>query len=196
MTEIFRYAHHLDKDITLAINSLHCPASDFVWQVFSDKEIWFVMYGIVAFFIFRNLGWKRGLIAFIGIVLTIVCCDQTANFTKEFFGRLRPCWDGEMIDRGLVILEDKANLYGFYSAHAANALGFAISSSLAFRLNDKQRSYKAYTLAIIIWGILVGVSRIFVGKHFFGDVLTGFVVGTVYACIFSIIAARIADRVK
>lgn len=196
MTDFLRYAHHIDKDITLAINSVHCPATDFVWQVFSDKEIWFILYGIVAFFIFRNLGWKRGLIAVTGIVLTIVCCDQTANFTKEFFGRLRPCWDGEMVDRGLYILEDKANHYGFYSAHAANAIGFAVSSALAFRLNDKLRNYNPYTVCIIIWGFLVGISRVFVGKHFFGDVMTGFVVGTVYASLFSIIAARIAARIK
>ena len=192
--KFFKFLHHLDKDITLAINSVHCPASDWVWGVFSNKEIWFVLYAAIAFFLIRNLGWKRGLISVAAIILTIVCCDQLGNVSKAFFQRLRPCCDGEMIARGHRLLEWCAPIeYGFYSAHAANALGLAISSFLLFR-NDKSRKYRIYGICIICWGLFVGFSRIFVGKHFAGDVMVGFAVGAFIGLAFSKLASLIVSR--
>lgn len=194
MPEFIKYLHHIDKDITLAINSVHCPVSDWIWGVFSNKDIWFVMYAVIAFFLIRNLGWKRGLIYIAGIVLTIVCCDQLGNVSKAFFQRLRPCCDGEMIARGHRLLEWCGPIeYGFYSAHAANAIGLATSSYLAFR-NDTSRNYRAYGICIFCWGFLVGLSRIFVGKHFFGDVMVGFAVGILFGWLLSTIASLIISK--
>ena len=194
MPEFIKYLHHIDKDITLAINSVHCPVSDWIWGVFSNKEIWFVMYAVIAFFLILNLGWKRGLIYIAGIVLTIVCCDQLGNVSKAFFQRLRPCCDGEMIARGHRLLEWCGPIeYGFYSAHAANAIGLATSSYLAFR-NDTSRNYRAYGICIFSWGFLVGLSRIFVGKHFFGDVMVGFAVGILFGWLLSTIASLIISK--
>ena len=194
MPEFFKYLHHLDKDITLAINSVHCPVSDWIWGVFSNREIWYVLYLIIAFFLIRNLGWKRGLVSIAGIILTIVCCDQFANFTKAYFERLRPCCDGEMVRRGLRVLEGFSPLtYGFYSAHAANAIGLAVCSYRLFR-NDTSRNYRVYGICMFCWGLLVGISRVFVGKHFFGDVMVGFAVGILFAFVISSIAGKIIRR--
>ncbi len=187
--------HHIDKDITLAINSLNCPLTDAVWQVFSMRNIWFIMYFIVLVFLIRNLGWKRASVVVVSIILTIVCCDQLGNVSKEYFERLRPCWDAEMMSRGLHVLEGLGNRYGFYSAHAANAIGFAVSSFMAFR-NDAKRSYRIYGTCILIWGAMVGLSRIFVGKHFFGDVMVGFAVGIAFAYFFSSMASLVLRKLR
>ena len=40
------------------------------------------------------------------------------SWQKAYFERLRPCWDQNMVDGGLHILEGKGNLYGFYSEDA------------------------------------------------------------------------------
>lgn len=167
-----------DKAATLAVNSLHSPASDFVWLTFSDKEIWYPLYLAVLVFLLVRLGWKKALAVTLSCVLTIVICDQLANFTKDFFGRLRPCWDGQMLAAGLHEIGGKSEYYkfGFYSAHAANAAGFAVCSWLGFR-NDRRLRWRGYGWGICIWAFLVGLSRIFAGQHFIGDVLTGFLVG-------------------
>ena len=68
--------------------------------------------------------------------------------------------------------------YGFFSAHAANAIGFACAASIIL----KSRTWK---IVLPIWAILVGVSRVFVGKHFLGDVLVGFMVGAFFGILFA-----------
>ena len=177
----------LDKLITLWINSLHCEATDYLWIFLSDKTVWYPFYVVVAFFIFYRLGWKRGLIAFFSIVLTIVACDQTCNLFKEGVARLRPCCDAWMLENGLHALEGVATWsgpFGFFSAHAANALGFAVSSSRCFKW-DKSRSYKVYSTAVTIWACFVALSRVFAGRHFLGDVIVGAIVGVLLGLLLS-----------
>lgn len=187
--------HHLDKDITLALNSLHCPFSDTVWQIFSDKEIWFVLYAVIVFFFFRNLGWKKALVFIGAAVLCLVASDQASNLVKFSVQRLRPCHDLDMISGGLNILENPGGLYGFFSAHASNALSFAIVSIFAFSL-DGRRKYGIYNVAIVIWALLVGISRVFVGKHFLGDVLVGFAVGIIFALIFGFLGRWVCGKIR
>jgi len=186
---ILQYLHHVDQNVTLAINSLNCPLTDQIWIFFSGKTVWFPMYLAVAVFFFIRLGWKKAIPAVLACVLTLVACDQCGNLVKDAVERLRPCYDLNMVNRGLHLLEGKGNLYGFYSAHAANTMGFAICSSRCYKY-DKTHSYKWYTLAIVMWAILVGMSRVFVGKHFFGDVCAGFIAGIIFAEIFSFAACK------
>ena len=169
--------HHMDKDVTLAVNSLHSPVTDAVWQFFSATGIWFILYAAVIVFLFIRLGWKRAGIVVLSGILCVVLCDQFSNLVKDAVQRLRPVHDADMLARGLHVLENPGNLYGFFSAHAANTAGFAACTYKGF-LNDKGHSYRAYGLGIGLWSFFVGISRVFVGKHYLGDVLTGFAVGT------------------
>ena len=187
--------HHIDKDVTLAINSLNSQFTDAIWQVFSNKEIWFILYFAVFIFLIRNLGWKKALVLTASIALTIVCCDQLGNVSKDYFERLRPCWDADMMAAGLHTLEGFGNKYGFYSAHAANAMGFAVCSLMAFR-NDRSRNYDIYVWSILVWGFCVGISRVFVGKHFLGDVMVGFAVGILFGYFFGRLATLVLKRLK
>lgn len=168
-----------DKDITLAINAVHNPTSDWIWQLFSDKEIWYPLYLGFLIYIFVKMGWKKASIVTLACILTIVACDQFSNFCKEFFARFRPCYDDYMLQNGLHMLEGKGNHFGFYSAHAANAMGFALSSLVGLKA-DSMRSHRIWPPVICVWAFLVGISRIFVGKHFLGDVIVGFIVGALF----------------
>ena len=182
-----------DQAATLWINSFHTPFTDSVWIFFSKVEVWIPLYALVAFFLFRRLGWKRALVAIAAIALTAVCSDQTANLFKDWICRLRPSHDPWMLAHGLYLPYDAGGLYGFFSGHAANTFGFAASTLAIFR-SDERHSYKAYGWAIFIWAFLVSLSRIFLGRHFLGDILVGAAVGMLLGWLFALVFRRIGDR--
>ncbi len=182
-----------DQAATLWINSFHTPFTDSVWIFFSKVEVWIPLYALVAFFLFRRLGWKRALVAIAAIALTAVCSDQTANLFKDWICRLRPSHDPWMLAHGLYLPYDAGGQYGFFSGHAANTFGFAASTLAIFR-SDERHSYKAYGWAIFIWAFLVSMSRIFLGRHFLGDILVGAAVGMLLGWLFALVFRRIGDR--
>lgn len=189
--ELLREIHYIDKDVTLAINSINTPFTDSLWALFSNKEIWIVLYLAVLVTFFVRLGWKKALLSLIMCILCVVICDQSCNLCKAFFERLRPCHDLDMISRGLHMLEGKGNLYGFFSAHAANAMGFAMCSYGCLKMGNSKRK-SSYGICISIWAILVGISRVFVGKHFLGDVLVGLTYGFIVGSLLALLARQIA----
>ena len=187
-------AEIIDRQITLALNGLHTPVTDVIWQIFSFRPLSFVIGAFIIVFLFIRLGWKRALIVLGATLLCIAACDQLGNLVKASVARLRPVHDPWMIEHGLHVLEEPGKLYGFFSAHAANAMGIAVCTKLGFK-NDKSRSYRAYGIVMVLWALLVGISRVFVGKHFLGDVLVGWLVGLAFGLFFGWLAGVIIQKV-
>lgn len=182
---------YIDNAATLAINGLHSGLSDAFWLFMSDKFVWIPAYAAVLFFLMVRLGWKKALVMLLATVLTLVVCDQVSYHVKHGIGRLRPCFNAWMLDNGLHWLENRGRgFYGFFSGHASNAFGFAMCSYMAFR-SDRRHSYSAYKTGVFVWAALVAVSRIFVGKHFLGDIM----VGTVFGLAVGYATARIAGKI-
>lgn len=175
-----------DKCATLWINSFHSQVSDRIWLLFSDKEVWIPLYVLIAVLLFVKLGWKKAIVAILCIALTVAACDQFANLVKDAAARLRPNKDQWMIERGLHILE-KGGKYGFFSAHAANSFGLAMVTSRLLRAHSRNRDMlRLYNPVIFSWAVLVSLSRIFVAKHFLGDVFVGMLVGLLFGWAMSV----------
>lgn len=175
--------HRFDQDLTLKINSWNSPFSDPFWEFMSDIPVWIPMYVMIVGLLIWRLGWKRGLMIVAAALLTFAFCDQFSNFVKEAVARLRPLKDEYMIQNGLHILEN-GGLYGFFSAHSANAFGLATSTYTGLRLDTRAR-WKGYAAFMYTWAALVGISRIFVGKHYLGDVIVGALVGLIAGYLIS-----------
>ena len=189
---------NIDNAATLAINGLHSGPTDAFWLFMSDKYVWIPAYAAVLFFLIKRLGWKKAAVMVLSIVSALVICDQVSYHVKYAVGRLRPCFNAEMIDNGLHWLENRGHgFFGFFSGHASNAFSFAICSTMAFR-NDRSHTYSAYGYGIYMWATLVAVSRIFVGKHFLGDILVGtafgLAAGFAAGCLARWISIRFMDR--
>ena len=195
----WQQVHQLDQQISLAINNCHSSFTDPVWMFFSDKLVWIPMYvGIIAL-LFWKLGWKKALIVMAGVLLTFGFCDQFSNLIKHAVGRIRPVNDEFMVASGLHILE-RGGGFSFFSAHAANALGLAFSSYIGLRtyLSDKTQKapcwIKAYGSWMFFWAAMVGISRVFVGRHYLGDVLVGFIVGAAAGIAFGYLATYLIRK--
>ena len=173
----------LDQSVTLWLNGLHCPFTDGMWQLLSDRNVWIPLYLMVAALMVWRLGWKRGLAYVLLTALAILCVDQFANLIKNWVARPRPCNDEYMCSRGLRLLEGRSRSYSFFSAHAANAVAFALCSAHALRRGMKRTPARIYSWFIGLWAAMVGFSRVFVGKHYLGDVLVGFAAGAIISLI-------------
>ena len=178
---------HIDENATLAINSWNSPIGDQFWYFMSNSKVWIPFYAMILIMLFVKIGWKKSIIVIISIVLAFSACDQTANLIKHLAERLRPCYNHYMVDGGLHILEGRGGRFGFFSAHAANAFSLAVTTILGLK-NGGAKKYKGAAIFLIIWAILVSVSRIFVGKHFLGDVMVGTIIGIGYGFLFGSIA--------
>ena len=170
------FLHQLDQSTTLFINEFHIGFSDSIMQMFSNRWAWTPMYIFIVYMLFRRLGWKKAVIIILSTVLTVTLCDQIAGIVKNSVDRLRPCYDEKMLQHGLHILEAKGGHFGFFSGHSANAFGFAVCTIIGFR-NDHKHTCNAYRTWVLVWAAMIGISRVFVGKHYLGDVLVGAAIG-------------------
>ena len=179
----------LDQTITLWLNGLHCPFTDGMWLLFRHRTVWIPLYLLGAGLMIWRCGWKKGLAMVLLTALAILCVDQFANLIKNWVARPRPCNDAFMNAMGHRLLEGRSRSYSFFSAHAANAIAFAICSAHALHPGTKRAKAKngrdtlstVYAVIISIWAAMVGLSRVFVGKHYLVDVLVGFIAGGIIA---------------
>jgi undecaprenyl-diphosphatase len=182
--------HRLDQDATLFINSFSTPATEQFWMLMSDKTIWIPAYILSAFFLFRRLGWKKAVVVLCSVGLAFGLCDQFSTIVKNSVDRLRPSYSARMLLGGLNVLEGRGGFFGFFSAHAANAFALAMCLIIGFR-NDRTHSYNGFYKFALIWASLVAVSRIFVGKHYLGDVIVGAAVGLLIGYFIGMLARYI-----
>lgn len=213
----FHYLEQLDQQLTLAINSLHSTFTDPIMWFFSDKEVWIPMYIAIVGLMFWKLGWKATLLLLVAVGLTVLLCDQFSNVIKDLTQRIRPVNDPSMVKRGLHILEWGGG-FSFFSAHAANAFGITLCTvpifrkyagdgwklerNLAHKIHDgiHERLHKSniwariYSFWMPLWALMVSVSRIFVGKHFLGDVIIGIIVGILIGMLTSTLCRLAINR--
>ena len=185
--------HRLDQAISLEINSWDSAVTDPIWQFFSDIPVWIPMYVIIVGCLIWRLGWKKGLIFVLAAAATFGFCDQFSNFIKDLVARPRPLNDPFMLEHGLNILDGTTSSFSFFSAHSANAFGLATSTCIAFR-QDTRLKYKGYAAWMFFWASMVSISRVFVGKHYLGDVLAGIMIGAAAGFAFASLARYIAGR--
>ncbi len=159
---------NLDRALTATINSWHSPLLDSIMIFLSDKWALIPVYVIVALYAlsrrtyrFRRRNYFNSWAIFIIILLaagaTFFILDKT----------------GHDIIR---TPDGKGGAYSFISNHAANIAGFAMITSLFFKR-------KWYTLLSFLLAIAVSYSRVYLGRHFLGDVICGFIYGIVVAWI-------------
>ena len=192
--------HKIDQGVSLQINSWDSPVTDCIWQFFSSVPAWIPMYLLIVALLIWKLGWKNGLIVVLAAGLTFGFCDQLSNLIKDAVGRVRPLNDQFMLLNGLNVLEKGSSSFSFFSAHAANAFGLATCTYIAMtRLISgpslpKPQWLKAYGIWMFIWAPLVAISRVFVGKHYLGDVLVGAAIGTLVGYLMARLASWIVKQ--
>ncbi len=158
-----------DKSVFLYLNGHHNELMDYVMTLFTFTPTWLLFYGVTLYVIIRKYG-RKSIPILLSLALIILLADQISGLLKHSIMRLRPSNDPVMIPLSHVFYKS-GGLYGFVSAHAANAFSFATFSALLFRS-------RGYAMFIFPWACLIAYTRIYLGVHYPGDILGGALLGT------------------
>lgn len=168
----------LDRELFLFLNNLGNPAWDDFWNFITNKFASIPFYALLVFFLYRALGWKKTLLCLVLIAAVITSTDQLSNLFKHFFERPRPCRQEGVMEYARFVAV-RCGRYGYFSAHAAS------SAALVLFLGMILRNYwKNIFSVLIVWGLLVSYSRIYIGVHYPGDILTGWIFGILIGFLF------------
>lgn len=147
--------------------------------------LWGIALSIIALIIVRTKRWREILTGLVLVALTAGATDFSTNMIKKSAGRVRPYnsvpgtnyyskgakeWKQLPAD----FVQKKKRGSSFVSAHAANSMAVAVMAALIW---TKVRAF------IWLLPLLVGYSRVYIGKHYPMDVLCGWLVGIVIALI-------------
>lgn len=178
-----------DRELFLFLNNLGSEQWDWLWIAISDKWIAIPLYALLLFLIFRKFGWKPALITMVVVALLITATDQLANLFKHGFERPRPCRQEGVMEFARYVAE-RCGRFGYFSAHAANSTGVAVFLSLLFR-----KHYPKLFILLIIWAVVVSYSRIYLGVHYPGDVITGMIIGAILGYLFHLLRKQAIARI-
>ena len=122
---------------------------------------------------------------FCGIALA-VSDSISFEIVKPFFARERPCW---YLKNVKIIADHCGGSFGLTSNHAANAAAGATILWIYF-----PRLPKSLILGVVL---LIGYSRIYAGVHYPGDILAGYLLGSLLALMLHwLIFAPLGKRLK
>lgn len=169
----------LDKDLFLFLNGLGTTTFDGFWMFITGKWNAIPLYALLLFLLYKNFGAKHTLLIVVVVALMITGTDQLANlFKKVLFLRPRPCHEPDVAETMRLVKSYCGGKYGYFSAHAASSMALAVF------LGKLLRPYYKYAIVLlVIWALFVGYSRIYIGVHYPGDVVTGMFFGVLIASL-------------
>lgn len=147
---------------------------DLIMPFLTNLDNWRIPIVIFVFYLIFK-GGRKGRVVVILIIFIITACDQfSASVLKPVIGRIRPCHDLENVR----IIVGCGGKFSFPSSHATNMAGFAMIFSLL---------YHRWALWFWFLALTIGFTRIYIGVHYPGDVLYGFILGSaISVLIFSV----------
>jgi len=136
---------------------------------FFASPIALIILSIALFFIFKNK--KYGLLSLTNLIV-VTLINQMLKF---IFVRPRPFeW---------MLIEETG--YSFPSGHAMVSMAFyGMLVYLIWQTKISLNKKKIWTIVLSVLILLIGISRIYLGVHYFSDVIGGLFLGTSYLLIY------------
>lgn len=167
----------LDQQIFLYLNNLGIRTWDVFWVFITEKEISYPLYAFLLFLCYKHFGWKGLGTIVVTVAIMITSTDQLSNFFKDTVMRPRPCNETMMMQGRF--LAKRCGDFGFFSGHAVSS--FAVVFLLKNLLKNKVKYIFTF---LLIWGIIISYSRIYIGVHYPSDIIVGALVGALIGTLF------------
>jgi undecaprenyl-diphosphatase len=132
--------------------------------------------GSFAVLLFMTLAYSAGMTLArrygeaIALPVAVIGGALLSSGLKLLVGRMRPPLEIGLYD---------ARGHSFPSGHTISAFAFWVAIALLAGSHIKQRTVRRFALAYALFlGVLVGLSRVYLGVHYLSDVIGGALVGT------------------
>ena len=113
--------------------------------------------------------WRRWFDALLGLALTMIGGSLLNTLLKHLFQRKRPIFENPLVE---------LSTFAFPSGHTMGATLFYIFlAAICAHAMQRRRMRVLAVSAAVLMVVLVGLSRIYLGAHFFTDVLGAIVAG-------------------
>ena len=176
----------LDSALSLLINHFHSSVLDAIMITISGRLTWVPLYAVILWLLHKQFGWKTTGFFLVFIVLNLVLSDQISVFMKNYFLRLRPCHTEGLI-KSVHLADGCGGQFGFVSSHAANTMGLAVLCSMLLHQNWIK-------VVLFVFAFLNSYSRVYLGKHFIGDVVGGMLLGALIGWLIFKIATLVLSK--
>jgi len=170
------YLLHLDRELFVYLNGFGSEGWDDFWGFITKQINWLPMFLLFAYLVFKHLGWRHAVLILICMAFLIAFTDQTTNLFKNGFQRLRPGNEPELAK--LIRAVQTRKSFSFISGHASNSMASAMFLYLVLK------PYVKYMGFIFIWPLIFAYSRIYLGLHYPGDILCGYIWGILTSLLF------------
>ena len=155
----------------------------------TNSLLWVPFYVLLAILVIKNHDSMSQIAICVGcaIFAVLFATGLTSIVTKPLVERLRPCNDPEF--KYLVqIAGDLHNKdFSFFSSHAATTMALATFFSFLVRSG-------LMTCSMFLWSLLMCWTRLYLGQHFFTDILVGITWGVTVGIIFYLLYLRFSNR--
>jgi undecaprenyl-diphosphatase len=178
---------YIDQTVFLFLNGFHCPFFDLVMYWGTQSLVWLPLYLFLLFLVIRLYKWQTFWILMFAALMIIVS-DQLSNIFKDWVARPRPTYEP-----GLPIIHTVngylGGQFGFYSAHASTNLAIAVFLICIF-----QKRFRYFSPFIIAWAFFMAYTRIYLGVHYPGDIIGGWIAGGLIGWGFGILTMWYISR--
>jgi undecaprenyl-diphosphatase len=166
----------LDRELLVYLNGLGSETFDPFW-LFITKQLHLTpLFLFIFYLLYKKVGGKNLLLIIVSLAVLITFTDQFTNLVKNSVQRLRPCNDEEL--KNIIRLVKTSSSYSYFSGHAANSMASTVFVYMIFK------KYYKYAISLFLFPLIFAYSRIYLGLHFPGDVLSGYTVGATLGYIF------------
>ena len=159
----------LDRSVFVYLNSLGSEAFDPFWRLVTNQLSWIPLFAILLYLAFKRLGWRHAVLVILMVAVLVALTDQSVTLIKNTIQRLRPV--NEPALEGLMRIVERRRSFSFVSGHAANSM------AVAFLIYRILHPYIKYVGFFFIWPAIFAYSRIYLGLHYPGDILIGYLWG-------------------
>ncbi len=181
---MIEFIENIDHQLVLTINGLHTPFLDEIMWWISARITWIPLYLFLFYIIYRKFNLKFAFLFLAFVVLCISIADTLSVYAlKNVVQRYRPTHNLLLKDQLHLYEISKGHFYsggqyGFVSSHAANFFVLASTFFLVFR-----KIFSKISTVLFLIALLVCFSRMYLGVHYFTDLLGGAILGTIISFI-------------